>query len=290
MELDRNLVQKALVMAAGSAALGVAVALLQAGPALAPLRNISSTSSSSGSVAAPQVAGEPATDSSAQAFLAPAIESDVPRAEAAPVLLPPDVSAAAPAPVVAAARVPPNADEMVQQLAAAERLLRMGHITAVLDFGDQVQSSTDLSFELTDEHDASMLPRLRALVTYVGPDGPHQIEHVIVGDQSWQRQRDGQWVRESDQETVAQQVQVYLPHADQARDAVSGEPGQQGLLHWFDPVRDGVVHVEFDPQAGVPQRLRWATTDGGPTLNVTYGGWNDPVSIPDPAAEGMPGE
>jgi hypothetical protein len=157
-----------------------------------------------------------------------------------------------------------------------------------MDFGDQVQSSTDLVFELMDDQNASSVARMRAVVTYVGLDGPRQTEHVIIGDQSWQRQPEGVWTHEADLETVMDQVQVYLTHASQAREPqVTGSDSPPGQVRWFDPLRGGMVQVEVDARAGVPQRLRWAISDTGPILNVTYDGWNAPVSIPDPTADGI---
>jgi hypothetical protein len=307
MEFDKYQVRKAVLIAAGSIVLGSTVPLLQAGPALAPFLNASS-SRSSRPVATPQVETDATAD--ALVFSSPAanpaeapaagqpeieqrrVEVESTSAASAPVPSAPTdgtSAASAPAPSVSASDpVPTTAQVIVQQLATAEQLLRTGHVTAVMDFGDQVQSSTDLVFELMDEQHASSVARMRALVTYLGSDGPRETEHVIIGDQSWRRQPEGGWTREADLETVMDQVQVYLTHASQAREPqVMGADSPPGQVRWFDPLRGGMVQVEVDARAGVPQRLRWATSDTGPILNVTYDGWNAAVSIPDPTADGM---
>jgi hypothetical protein len=163
-------------------------------------------------------------------------------------------------------------------VAAAEATLRTGELEATIDYGGGSRAAARVRFDLGD---AQHVPRLHMITTYQSATGRQTSERITIGDQSWQRQPDGQWMTVVEQEGAWGQVQNFLPHAAPVTNAeiASHDPT---ILYWYDSGLDADITLRIDPSTGAPHELRQVPRHRGVGLSVTYSGWNNPVDIAPP--------
>ena len=79
-----------------------------------------------------------------------------------------------------------------------------------------------------------------------------------------------------------EQLQGYLPNARTITSAILVGGGGVTVLKYDDQERGADSDLSVDPATGVPLQLRQEIRPAGPTLTVTYPGWNVPVVIEPP--------
>ncbi len=221
----------------------------------------------------------PAAVATSQAVGAP----DRTQSLAAPTAAPAVTSAASlPAPTATVETllnaVPPSAAEVVRKIASAEAGLRTGQLAARIDVADASSTTVDMAFDLGDGRQP---PRLESMTTYLAGGGTRAVERITVGDRTWQREPGGEWLVVSAETGIRARVQPYLPAVDAVSDPVLEGSPERTLIHWHDSTHGSEVTLRVDPSTGIALELQEAAS-GGPTLTVTYSGWNDPVRIAPP--------
>jgi hypothetical protein len=186
------------------------------------------------------------------------------------------VSPAATAP--AATANPPSAQVLLQRVSAAEAALRTGQLEATITYGSGLRSSARVRFDLGD---AQHVPRFQITTTYEGTNGVQTTERITIGDQSWERQQDGQWTMMPARESALKQLQVFLPRTDSISNVTRVTVEGTYVLRWYDAARDADVTLHVDT-AGIPQQLRRVSHANGLTRTVTYRGLNTSVEITPP--------
>jgi hypothetical protein len=161
----------------------------------------------------------------------------------------------------------------------AERALQSGQFEILSDYGNGMQSSSNVRFDFGG---AQGVPRFHIVTTYQSPESNRVVEQIMIGDQTWQREADGTWTAIAAQEGVWGQVQPFLPQAASASSPEATTEGERTVLQWYDAGRDTDVRLELDPASGTPTTLRRATRATGVVLTATYAGWNTPVEITPP--------
>ncbi len=174
----------------------------------------------------------------------------------------------------------PAAQVLLQRVAAAEAALRTGQLEATITYGSGLRSSARVRFDLGDERH---VPRFQITTTYEGTNGVQTTERITIGDQSWERQQDGQWTVMPARESALKQLQVFLPRTDSISNVTRVTVEGTYVLRWYDAARDADVTLRVDT-AGIPQQLRRVSRANGLTRTVTYRGLNTPVEITPPDA------
>jgi DNA-binding transcriptional MerR regulator len=192
-----------------------------------------------------------------------------------PAVLEPASAAAKPMPTAS----PAAATTLLQQVSAAEAMLQTGEISATIDYGDGSRASARIRFDLGDGQRA---PHLHMTSTYTGGSGAQTVERITIGGRSWQRQPDGVWVERQANESVADQVQVFLPHARSITDPTTEMGADHSVLRWYDADYDANITLTVDHTTGIPRELRRVARAADTILTVTYSGWNTPVEIAPP--------
>jgi len=180
----------------------------------------------------------------------------------------------------AATANPPSAQVLLQRVSAAEAALRTGQLEATITYGSGLRSSARVRFDLGD---AQHVPRFQITTTYEGTNGVQTTERITIGDQSWERQQDGQWTVMPARESALKQLQVFLPRTDSISNVTRVTVEGTYVLRWYDAARDADVTLRVDT-AGIPQQLRRVSRANGLTRTVTYRGLNTPVEITPPDA------
>jgi hypothetical protein len=198
---------------------------------------------------------------------------------------PPPPTLPAPKPALAATEPlpttgPASAEVILLQVAEAEAALRMGQLEATITYGSGQRSSARVRFDLGDEQ---RVPRFQITTTYTSTDGVQITERITIGDQSWQRQQEGQWTTTPARESALKQLQVFLPRSDSISNPKRVIVEGTYSLRWYDAARDADVTLILDA-AGIPRQLRRLSRANGLILTVTYSGWNTPVEITRPGA------
>jgi len=198
---------------------------------------------------------------------------------------PPPPTLPAPKPALAATEPlpttgPASAEVILLQVAEAEAALQMGQLEATITYGSEQRSSARVRFDLGDEQ---RVPRFQITTTYTSADGVQITERITIGDQSWQRQQEGQWTATPARESALKQLQVFLPRSDSISDPKRVIVERTYGLRWYDAARDADVTLILDA-AGIPRQLRRLSRANGLVLTVTYSGWNTPVEITRPGA------
>jgi CAAX protease family protein len=175
---------------------------------------------------------------------------------------------------------PVSASDLLQRVAAAEAALRTGEFVATLDYGNGNLASSLVRFDL-DGGDGRLRIYLRT--TYTSTSGTQMIERIAIGDKTWQRQPDGVWAIEQQQQEGLGQLQVFLPDTTRISKAELAQDADAAALSWYDAGRDTDVILTVDPTTGMPRELHQRARKGGPGLTVLYYRWNKPIEITPPA-------
>jgi membrane protease YdiL (CAAX protease family) len=174
---------------------------------------------------------------------------------------------------------PPSARDVLHRIAAAEATLQTGQFEATIDYGNGNRSSARVRFDLGNQQ---RVPRFQITSMYTGTAGIQTTERITIGDQSWQRELDGDWSARPASEAVLDQVRVFLPHADSIANPEGDGSLQPAVLSWYDAGGDVDVTVVADRASGVPRELRQVARTTNTVLTVTYFAWNTPVEITPP--------
>ncbi|HEX5692828.1 MAG TPA: hypothetical protein VFX76_22610, partial [Roseiflexaceae bacterium] len=174
---------------------------------------------------------------------------------------------------------PFSAALMVERIASAEQLLKSGHLTVTLDYGDGNQSLADMRFDFgTSEQPA----RYRIVSTYGLGSSAQTVERIIIDDRSWQRQAGGGWVEQPAQDSVGEQIRSYLPRAAEVANPSATREGNDAILRWYDVGRDVDATLVVDPATGIPRELRQQGRNNRTSVTVIYESWNADIAITPP--------
>jgi hypothetical protein len=171
---------------------------------------------------------------------------------------------------------PPTVERVVQQVEAAKAVLRTGELEATITYGEGQPSVSFVRFDLGNE---TQDPRVHITTTYHGTDSEQNLEYIMIGDKSWQRQTDGRWTAVGAQEGVWGQVQAFLPDTEHVVDERLTTNANGTEIYWDDPNRGADITLQVDRETGTPRTLRRTTRATGAILTVTYQGWNTPIEI-----------
>jgi hypothetical protein len=171
----------------------------------------------------------------------------------------------------------PDSMGVLARAANAEASLRSGEVEVITEQQDGTRSVATMRFDLGND---LLLPRLQHITTG-GMPGNEASEHVVVGDQAWQRQSENGWISVFDQPSVSEQVKALLPDLSSA-----GEPyietladGNLIALLYYDAQCDADVIVVMDANSGVLRELQRVSRKDGSALTVRYSSWNTLVDI-----------
>jgi hypothetical protein len=222
----------------------------------------------------------PTAQPSTAVVQATALPLSVPSAEPTPAVVAPSATITPPIAVTSSATSTPPAIALLQQIAAAEAVLRMGELDAALDYGQGTQAVAHVRFDLgTDQRP----PRLDFRTTYQGTSNPHTIETIAIGERSWEQQGTSGWKTVAMRKGLWDQIQFFLPHAQLGTQPNIDMQNGQPLLRWYDPAHDADVTLRIDPARTVPRELQRQMRRTGLRLTVTYVGWDAPIEIQPPA-------
>jgi excisionase family DNA binding protein len=174
---------------------------------------------------------------------------------------------------------PASASDLLQRVAAAETALRRGQIVATISNADGTGAWAQTRFDLGD---AIRPPALHITSIYTGTAVVQKVERITIGDQSWERSSNGRWSARPDREGIADQVRVFLPHAESIVNANLDEQSDVTQLRWHESDRGSDVTLVVDRTTGTPRELRQATPATGTVRVVTYSLWNTAVDITPP--------
>jgi hypothetical protein len=172
-----------------------------------------------------------------------------------------------------------TATGLLQQITQAEDALRTGDFQAVMTYSGGSGSTAQVRFDLGDEQQAA---RLHMISVYTGTEGSQTTERIIIGDRSWLRQSGSDWSETIARESVADQINIFLPHAATVSNAQVVFRPDVTELHWRNDDQGIDVTLIVDARDGTPRELRQETSATGELLVVTYNGWNKPVEINPP--------
>lgn len=172
-----------------------------------------------------------------------------------------------------------SAAALRQQLMQAEAALRTGRLEAVLDYGNGRRSTAIVLF---DRGTDAGVPRLHMTATYDGATNAPTSGRIVIGERAWELQPNGRWTVVATQESVARQLQGFLPRAISVSDSELISGPSTSVLQWYQPSTNSEVTVQLDAETSVPRQLRLLTRATGVVLTVTYNGWNAPVEIHPP--------
>jgi hypothetical protein len=173
----------------------------------------------------------------------------------------------------------PAALGLPQRVAAAEAALQSGDFAAELSYTDGSRAVATLRFDLGNDQNES---RFHITTTYLGTGGRQTVERISIGDQAWDLQPDGRWVRGPSQAGVFEQIRRFLPGAVGIHDPEVVIADGTGELRWYDPGADADATLLVDSVQGIPRQLRRVARRDGSVFAVTYKGWNTTVEITPP--------
>jgi hypothetical protein len=108
------------------------------------------------------------------------------------------------------------------------------------------------------------------LMTYEVVNGSRNVERILLGDRLWERTPNGEW-RVSAQPKDAEHADEVVPDAAPVEPAPEIEQdGNVTILRWYDLDRDADITLQVDSATGVPQSMRQAPRNVGPSFTVTY--------------------
>ncbi|MDQ4075283.1 MAG: hypothetical protein M3220_03455 [Chloroflexota bacterium] len=217
----------------------------------------------------------PVTPSATPLATATSKPTATPTPPASPTAIPTVEPTATPVPPTST----PSPSEMLEQVASAQAALQTGQFEMTIDFEDGNRSSAQVLFDLASEAEG---PRLWMTTTYEGSTGTQTSELVMIGNQSWQRQGDGEWSPRTNQESVWGQVQSFLPHTRSVTEAELDQTDNATVVHWYDAGRAMDVTLYIHPETSVPKELHEVRQHGTLTRTVVYSIWNEPVEIAPP--------
>ncbi len=169
-----------------------------------------------------------------------------------------------------------EATELLVQLAQAEAELRSGVFQATITPAKGTATETSIRFDLGSP---SRVPVMELTTTSEGDGGQETVKTIRIGSRAWVQQGNSDWQLRASRESVADQVQAFLPQAEAAVAPVSISDTDTLQLRWQDVTGNSTVVVEVDRDTGVPQSMRRENTATGEVLMVVYEGWNAPVEV-----------
>lgn len=206
---------------------------------------------------------------------------------AAPTAIVPDTAVATPGPAtgIPATRPtspPTSAADMLRRVAAAEAALRRGQTEASMSNADGTGAWAQIRFDFGD---ATRPPAFHITSIYTGTASVQKVERITIGERSWERAPDGRWSARPAREGIADQVRVFLPHAEAVANTDLEQNSTAALLRWHTSAPDSNFTLVVDPSTGAPRELQQATPATGSLRVVTYSLWNTAVDITPPQAE-----
>jgi hypothetical protein len=199
--------------------------------------------------------------------------------QAAQVLVSPTTAPATPVPATPTV-VPTATPSLLMRVNSAQADLRRGRIVATMGYESDTQSQSELVFDFGLDEAG---PRLRLTSTYNSSAGKQTTQRIVIGDQSWDRSRDGRWTVGPTRESVWHQVHSYLPKVDHLTDVSVSSAPDNAILHYVDPSYGTEVTLRVDPVTGALRDMRRKVLATGSVLVVTYE-WNSPVEPIEPPA------
>jgi hypothetical protein len=112
------------------------------------------------------------------------------------------------------------------------------------------------------------------------------VEQVVIGDRTWERNQDGTWRVAERQIVMWEVIYGYLPQASTVPSTATVSTGVPTTLSWFDEARNSDITLTIDPGTGIPLAMRRTARAPSSSYAVRYGDWNMPVNIPDPGSPG----
>jgi hypothetical protein len=168
---------------------------------------------------------------------------------------------------------------MLARVAAAEAALRRGQIEATISNADGTGAWAQTRFDLGD---ATQPPAIHITSIYTGTASVQRVERISIGERSWERSPDGHWSTRPAREGIADQVRVFLPHAETSLDADLEQNSTAVLLRWHKSEPGSDFTLVVDSATGAPRELRQSTPATGSVRVVTYSLWNTAVDIAPP--------
>jgi hypothetical protein len=195
------------------------------------------------------------------------------------------VSSPALTPTINAAAVPTEssipadtsvAAEVLTQLAQAEADLRSGEFKATILPSKGKPSLVTVRFDLGGPN---RVPVMELTTTYAADNGQVDVTKIQIGQRAWLRQLNGRWRVGSSPETVRDQLQVFLPHAEMAAEPAYITDTTTLQIEWQDVGGDSNVVADVAPDTGVPSKLQRENLATGELVIVSYDRWNSPVDV-----------
>jgi hypothetical protein len=171
---------------------------------------------------------------------------------------------------------------MLRRVAAAEAALRGGQIEARISNADGTAAWAQIRFDFGD---ATKPPAFHITSTYTGTASVQKVERITIGERSWERSPDGHWSTRPAREGIADQVRVFLPHAEFVANANLEQNSTAAVLRWHTSATDSNFTLVVDPSTGTPRELQQDTSPTGSVRVVTYSLWNTAVDITAPQEE-----
>jgi hypothetical protein len=165
--------------------------------------------------------------------------------------------------------------------------LRTAQFAVTIDYDDSTSLGMQLRFDLGARREPARLSilaiaRRGAVVTRAG-------EFVQLGERSWQRQADGNWIpgergesRGDPAESIRRRLGVLLPRLEPGQRLAVTRAGDLALLRWIDEALNAEMLLEIEPTSGIPRRFRRETLSTGIVLTVICSDWNRAVEINPP--------
>lgn len=192
------------------------------------------------------------------------------------------------APVATSTPVPPTPSPTATQppWIATQRLavqteagLKSGEFEVTIDYSDGNRSSVIMRFDLGD---AQRLRHIHLASSARGPAGAQTFELLVVGNQAWQRQASGRWVRGSSVDGIGEQMRAYLPNLAAATGVTAEYSDNVTALRWYEPSRMADMLLRVDSTTGGFLTFEETSRNNGTRVRVVYRDWNKPVPLPSP--------
>jgi hypothetical protein len=177
----------------------------------------------------------------------------------------------------------PSAAELLRRIAQLEAGLRSGEFQITIDDGNARSALVTVRF---DRGGGDRARRVQVVSVADGPGGREVREQIAVGGRVWERRPGGTWAVATSQDGLWAQVEAYLPRAAAIADPVLARAPGVMILRYADTGRDAETVLTYDLASGLPRELHQVSRGGG-GVRVLYRGWNTPVDIREPQAQGI---